>query len=138
MDGRRSSCECCRPGVLQIGETSERTWRRVLIATNRDVGKRSRKTVSEDLFYRIINYCVTLPPLRERHGELEMLSHYFIKSTAPNLTRQSRESPRKHHLLKATRFPETSAVGGDISARFSSKATATLQWRVSPASGHCG
>ena len=56
---------------------------RVIAATNRDPWQAIKeKTLREDLFYRLNGLLIHLPPLREREGDLEMLSSYFLKQTA--------------------------------------------------------
>lgn len=52
---------------------------RIISATNRDL----RKLINEgkfrlDLFYRLNTFSVEIPPLRDRVGDLEILSRYFL------------------------------------------------------------
>jgi DNA-binding NtrC family response regulator len=63
----------------RVGETIERDLRaRVVLATNRDL----RAEVQDgrfraDLFYRLSGHTVHLPALRDREGDVKVLSEYF-------------------------------------------------------------
>ncbi|MEM6646286.1 MAG: sigma-54 dependent transcriptional regulator [Bacteroidota bacterium] len=53
---------------------------RVISATNRDIIKMIRAgTFREDLYYRLFQYPVQLPPLRERSGDILVLAAHFLK-----------------------------------------------------------
>ncbi len=53
---------------------------RVLAATNRDVQKMVEDgKFREDLWFRVNVVRVKLPPLRERHGDIPLLAHHFLK-----------------------------------------------------------
>src|SRR5262245_8058955 len=57
----------------RVGETTERALSaRIVLATNRDLRREAaERRFREDLYYRINSYCVALPPLRERRGDIE-------------------------------------------------------------------
>lgn len=52
---------------------------RIISATNRDLSKMIQEgTFREDLFYRLNVFQITLPPLRKRPEDLELLINHFI------------------------------------------------------------
>ena len=67
-----------------LGESkTRRADIRVVSATNADVhGKVREGSFREDLLYRINLITVTLPPLRERRGDIPLLAAHFLKSFA--------------------------------------------------------
>lgn len=53
---------------------------RILSATNRDLKDAvDNKEFREDLYYRLNSFPITIPPLRERRGDIVVLINYFIK-----------------------------------------------------------
>lgn len=53
---------------------------RVICATNKDIIQMIRKgTFREDLYYRLFQFPVPLPPLRERGQDILLLSRHFMK-----------------------------------------------------------
>jgi transcriptional regulator with PAS, ATPase and Fis domain len=52
---------------------------RIIAATNKDLKQLvSQKLFREDLFYRLNVICLSLPPLRERKEEIELLANSFL------------------------------------------------------------
>ena len=53
---------------------------RIISATNLDMEQAMRKgTFREDLYYRLAEIVIRLPPLRERIGDIEVLADYFVQ-----------------------------------------------------------
>lgn len=66
--------------VRRIGEKEERIIDfRVISATNRDLTKAaSENKFRRDLYYRLEEYPIFLPPLRERKDDLPLLAQHFL------------------------------------------------------------
>lgn len=53
---------------------------RVIAATNRDLQKMvDQEKFREDLWFRLNVVRIVVPPLRERHGDIPLLAHYFLR-----------------------------------------------------------
>src|SRR5471032_2884584 len=56
---------------------------RIIAATNRDLGQMAKdNSFREDLYYRLNVFPVTVPPLRDRPGDIAPLARFFIERFA--------------------------------------------------------
>ena len=91
---------------LGSGETIA-TNVRVIVATHRDLAQDVQAgRFREDLYYRLNVFPISIPPLRERAGDLELLADYFLKKFAKKIGRKSASlSSRALASLRAYRWP---------------------------------
>jgi two-component system response regulator HydG len=78
------------------GTESIRVDIRVIAATNRDLKKAiSEGRFREDLFYRLNVIAVQMPPLREREGDLTLLTRHFLE----------KQRQKRHHRFEGISQP---------------------------------
>ncbi len=89
------------------GEETVEVDVRLVSATNRDLAGMARDgRFREDLYYRLDVVPLTLPPLRERPGDVEELARYFLARSAPRLGRAvTGFTPEAVELLRRHRWP---------------------------------
>lgn len=64
---------------------------RLLVATNQELGASiCRGTFSRDLYYRLSEFTISIPPLRERKADIVHLSSRFLKATNMELNKKIR------------------------------------------------
>jgi two-component system response regulator HydG len=80
---------------------------RVVSATNRDLPALvAAGRFREDLYYRLDVVQITLPPLRERPGDVDELARFFLARMAPRLGRAvAGFAPEALELLRRHRWP---------------------------------
>jgi len=80
---------------------------RILVATNKDLESLVAEGVfREDLFYRIIEATITMPPLHERPEDIPLLVERFLEEEQRSLRRVHRRfSPQCLNLLTAYHWP---------------------------------
>lgn len=68
------------------GRESIETDVRIISATNRDLPKMIKEDDYRlDLYHRLNNFRIDLPPLREREGDIDLLVQYFLRRLAHQL-----------------------------------------------------
>ncbi|MDR3515796.1 MAG: sigma-54 dependent transcriptional regulator [Azospirillaceae bacterium] len=80
---------------------------RVIAATNDDLRDRAKSgSFREDLFFRLAEYVITVPPLRARTEDIPFLARRFLESARASLGRPSIDiHPAAFDLLRAHRWP---------------------------------
>lgn len=65
---------------------------RIIAATNKDIRRNvSLKEFREDLFFRLGEFFIKVPPLRERHEDIPFFADKFLLEAAGELKKQARE-----------------------------------------------
>ncbi len=94
--------------VCRVGSNRpERVDVRIVAATNKDLQAEVRAArFREDLYYRVCVVSVTLPPLRERGDDIEILAQYFLNRFARELESPARGfTPEAMQAMKKYRWP---------------------------------
>jgi len=91
----------------RVGGEQEHPWQaRLLTATNRDPGKAvAAGQLREDLFYRIRQFEVPVPPLRERGDDVTALAKRFMADFAKRSGRDVRLGKDAEQLLGQYHWP---------------------------------
>lgn len=80
---------------------------RLIAATNRDLQQRvADGKFREDLYYRLNQFPIEIPPLRERPGDIGKLAHFFLERAARKLGKPGlRLAPAAEHALEEYSWP---------------------------------
>jgi DNA-binding NtrC family response regulator len=91
----------------RVGGSQEiRSDFRLVAATHKDLTREVREgRFREDLYFRIVVFELELPPLRERHGDLELLLNHFLRQYQGKEGSLLEISPEAMSLLKAYSWP---------------------------------
>jgi transcriptional regulator with PAS, ATPase and Fis domain len=67
--------------IMRLGDTKAKKVNvRILAATNKDLKEYTKQEkFREDLFYRLNVFPITIPPLRDRKGDLPLLVQHFMR-----------------------------------------------------------
>jgi transcriptional regulator with GAF, ATPase, and Fis domain len=142
--------------VRRLGETHARKVDvRVIAATNRDLEREVNKgRFREDLFFRLSVVTVTVPPLRERKGDIELLIQHFLDLLGaknadrlftkeviqelsqhdwPGNVRELRNWVERAVVLETTTIrPPTSARSGELGAPATAETATSTTMNVRP------
>ncbi len=89
------------------GSQTVRVDARVLVASKRNLkGMVDREEFLEDLYYRLLDFPIEVPPLRDRGDDILLLARYYIDRTAEELGRSAPTMTRAYAAkLRAHRWP---------------------------------
>ena len=109
LGSRRSSCACSRAGSSNASAGANRFALdvRVVAATNVDLEEAiAAGRFRQDLYFRLQEVTIHLPPLRERPGDIARLANHFVAMYARRSISPSRASPSAAlELLEAHPWP---------------------------------
>ena len=90
-----------------VGGTSEiHVDVRILAATNRDLASMVRQGLfREDLYYRLRTVVLTLPPLRDRGSDIDLLARHFVHLLSERFGVRKRISPAALQVLRSHHWP---------------------------------
>jgi two-component system response regulator AtoC len=88
------------------GEQLRRVDARIVVATNRDLPAMvAAGTFREDLFFRISQFHIDLPPLRERVEDIPLLIRFFLQTICQKGDTSIELDPAAEELLLEYRWP---------------------------------
>lgn len=94
--------------VVRIGSVNYKPVDfRVIAATNQDLKQLiAEKRFRQDLYFRLAVLTLNIPPLREREGDVELLSRYFLERYCRKNNLPVPEfSPEAHRLFRENQWP---------------------------------
>lgn len=88
------------------GEQLRRVDTRIVVATNRDLQAMvAAGTFREDLYFRISQFHIDLPPLRDRGEDVGRLIRFFLEASSPKCGPVVEIDPAAEELLLEHRWP---------------------------------
>jgi DNA-binding NtrC family response regulator len=89
------------------GNETIRTDVRIIAATNRDLKRMvAEETFRSDLYYRLSVFTIRLPPLRERGGDIPLLTRHFLRRFSAEFGKTVMDaSPETLELLRRYSWP---------------------------------
>ncbi len=89
------------------GNETIRTNARLIAATNRDLNRAiQEKEFRSDLYYRLNDYAIHLPPLRERGDDIRLLTNHFLRRFVRELGKSITDvAPEAMDRLMRYRWP---------------------------------
>ena len=93
---------------IKVGDTKvTKVDVRIIAATNRDLKKEiANQKFREDLYFRLSVFQLLLPPLRDRKGDVKLLTEHFIRTlSGPMLRSGISLSPESLQLMEAYSWP---------------------------------
>lgn len=95
--------------IIPVGSTSPfKTDVRIIGTSNTDIIKavREKKTFREDLYYRLCEYVILIPPLRKRTQDIEFLTDKFCSEASDELEKKAVAiSDDAYAMLKKHQWP---------------------------------
>ena len=91
----------------RVGESKSRNIDvRIIAATNRDLNEMvAEKRFRADLYYRLKVFAITLPPLRDRHDDIPLLSARFLKENSKSSNKVLGIAPEAMRRLLKYHWP---------------------------------
>jgi transcriptional regulator with PAS, ATPase and Fis domain len=88
------------------GNRNVRVDVRIISSTNRDLARLvGGKKFREDLFYRLNSFTITLPPLRDRKGDIPLLVDHFLLSHNEREKKIFKFLPSSMEIVQAYHWP---------------------------------
>lgn len=109
LEGQKKLLRVLQEGrYTRVGDTESRVFQaRLVLATNKNLQTEVEEgRFREDLYYRISSFRISLPPLRERAGDIELLARYFLEKYRIQFGRPVEEfSVEALQILRGYSFP---------------------------------
>ena len=88
------------------GEQARKVDTRIVAATNRDLGEMVKQgRFREDLYFRLSQFLIHIPPLRDRREDIPRLIRYVMQNIASNSQRTLELDPMAEEILVDYAWP---------------------------------